>query len=178
MSASRGRSQSEIEAGMFQVSYDVMGSHSRFQPIREFWLGTVISLRGHASNGGEQAIARACGIDSDPSSQLRWRAAAKGGSVPSARLLASLSADGACTQAAFDAPRCFRIVNQNCPVFAVDFNAAAIRVNRPHWGPLNVRSIQPSCGAIFKGLLERRDEVCAQPGFAPNAGEDPARNDD
>lgn len=170
MSASRGRPSSAIEAGMFQVSYDVLGSDPRFEGLKQYWTGSVASLRTLAASGGVEALATSCGIDSSPGSELRWHR--KPGTRAAETLYAQFSDQGACTQSSFDAALCFRSMHQYCPQFTVDFNLVGIRLNRPHWGPLNRFAIQPSCSAIFKKLHAREAEICAQPWA------DPARNDD
>ncbi len=179
MSASRSRPVSAIESGMFQVSYDVMSSDPRFDGLRQYWLSSVSSLRSVASAGGSGALAAQCGIDTDRISGLKWHKKAEGGSQPAETLLNEFKVGGSCIESAFEPAKCFRAMNRFCPQFAVDFSVVGIRLNRPHWGPLNRYAIKPSCGAIFEKLHARKAEVCSQPGYAPlQPWADPARNDD
>lgn len=179
MSASRGRPVSAIESGMFQVSYDVMSSDPRFDGLRQYWLSSVSSLRSLASAGGSGALAAQCGIDTDRISGLKWHKKLEGGSEPAETLFNEFQVGGSCIETAFEPAKCFRALNRFCPQFTVDFNVVGIRLNRPHWGPLNRYAIKPSCGTIFSNLHARKAEVCSQPGYSgAKPWADPARNDD
>jgi hypothetical protein len=176
MSAARGRKASAIESGLFQVSYDVMGADPVYRPLKDYYAGFKSRLSSELSSGGPAALAQACGGEDGQRPGLLWHKKLLGGATPSAKLQVAFSQGGVCSGGSGRDAECFQAMNAYCPPFAVHFNSAAIRINRRHWGPLNVRSIQPTCGAIFEKIVSYRAEVCGQLRLKP--GDDPALNDD
>lgn len=176
MKAARGRKPAAIEAGLFQVSYDVMGQSPVYQPLKDYYAEFRSKLQAAHASGGRLALAQACAIEDEERPQLRWHRKQLSSGSPSGELAGAFATGGVCAQTSLLPAECFQMMNRYCPPFTAHFNSAAIRINRGHWGPLNVRSIRPTCGGIFEKILGNREAVCKQLKMKP--GDDPAMNDD
>jgi hypothetical protein len=60
--------------------------------------------------------------------------------------------------------RDFQALEKNCPAFAAEFTAVALRHIRTHWGTINSHAaeVKPDCDAM---LLAVRNAVDASPGL-------------